>query len=404
MDRQPFAMRLRDHLPAYAQPVAALSRIASPLFRALPPGYRVEMHRPGQLTLTTNVGDLRIRFDLAAQPALESIALDPEPRRRVALANLYLQPWFDTLQPYLAAYGVDTPIVDDLVPADDRLAVTVGLSVACRLPEGTDGEDSAAATPEVFYDDGAFLCIVEALSPSLVEAFAARHAGEAPSAATLLNRLDGIAIPTRLRLTSRRYKVSTLRSLRHGDVLLGWPWQYAVGASAAETGQDDAESAPRIGGHWLWGAAGQRQCRHPVYIDENSIHIIDRPDMTDDRIDLHHPDAGTDHLDFAASGAHAESLDDDARDTYSDEADAADADTTLLNDVDLMVHIEIGCVAMPAAELARVRPGYILTLPEKISNAAVNLVVSGRTVATGELVAVGDQLGVRVHRNGHAHG
>ncbi|MGI4859174.1 MAG: type III secretion system cytoplasmic ring protein SctQ [Janthinobacterium lividum] len=399
MDRPPFAASLRDHLPAYTQPVAALSRIRSPLIRALPAGHHVDMLRPGHLTLSTNVGNVRIRMDLAAQPALESIALDPEPARRVALANLYLQNLLDVLQSHVAAHGIHTLTIGELVPADARRTVLPGLGIVCRLPDpasqpsgnAADGTGGNVAESDESLWDGDFHCIVETLSPTLVDAFAATHAAHAAPPPCLLANLTGIPIPTRLRLTSRRYKRATLRSLQHGDVLLGWSCPHHNQLFAPEWKNDRPGDGPRTGAHWLWGSAGHMQGRHPVSIEGNRIHITGMPDMNDDRIAPSLPISAAADADFATASA-----------PPADDARALD--TSILDGVDLMVHLELGCIAMAAAELARVRPGDILTLPERISHATVNLVVSGRTVATGELVAVGDQLGVRVHRSGPAHG
>jgi type III secretion protein Q len=418
MDRHAFAPSLRDHLPAYTAPLAALSRIVSPQIRALPAGQGMPMLRPGHVTLTTNLGEVRIRMDLAGHPALESIALEPDPARRVGLANLYLRALLDLLLRHGSAYGIDALMVGDIVPLDDRLVVTPGLGIVCGLPSiesvlspHADGAARNVADDPASLQDARFHCVVEVLSPALVAAFAAPHAAEMPPATVLLAGLDGIPIQTRLRLSARRYKRATLETLQHGDILLGWPWQHHDAMSAAE--EDDVPDDGRhIAAHWLWGNAGYVQGRHPVRIDGNCIHITGMPDMTDDRNDLPHPDAGTATLDFATPGAdsdaHRHDPDGTAQaDGVHDTHDADDAippDTSILDGIDMMVHVEIACIAMPAAELARVRPGTILTLPQKIADATVNLVVSGRTVATGDLVVVGDQLGVRVHRNGHAHG
>jgi len=427
MDRHAFPPSLCDHLPAYAPAVAALSRIVSPLIRALPAGHRIEMLRPGHLTLATNLGQVRIRMDLAAQPALESIALDPDPARRVALVNLYLRDLLKTLERHISDYGIHTLTISDLVPGDERLTVTPGLSIACRLPDTVrdraENDDAAGADGSVSQSseslwDGGFHCIVEVLSPALVVAFAARHAAEMLTPDALLAALHRIPIQTRLRLTSRRFTCATLRTLQHGDVLLGWPWQRDVAPCVVARQNNRPGDGQCIGADWLWGTAGHVQGRHPVRIEGNCIHIIGMPDMNDDRIDLPHSNSEAGDLDFNTPGAepyrhegHAADATEISGEHSGQEnpeqphvEDTIAADTSILDGVDLMVHVEIGCIAMAAAELARVRSGTILTLPENVSQATVNLVVSGRTVATGELVVVGDRLGVRVHRNGNAHG
>jgi type III secretion protein Q len=430
MDRHAFPPSLRDHLPSYAPPVAALSRIISPLIRALPAGHRVEMLRPGHLTLTTNLGEVRIRMDLAAQPALESIALDPDPARRVALVNLYLRELLETLKRHTGDYGIHTLTIADFVPVDDRVAVAVdvaqGLSIACRLPHIVNGlSQNDESGPNGNFSknnesrwDRSFHCIVEMLSPTLVDALSVPSAAEAPTPEALLSALHGIPIQTRLRLTSRRFTCATLRTLQHGDVLLGWPWQRDV-VRCVDTRQNNRPGdGQRIGAHWFWGTAGHVQGRYPASIEGNYIHIIGMPDMNDDRIDLPHSNFEAGDLDLKTPGAFLNRHEGHAADAVdasggypgqenpeqTQTEDTVAPDTSILDGVDLLVHVEIGCIPMAAADLARVRSGTILTLPENISQATVNLVVSGRTIATGELVVVGDQLGVRVHRNGNANG
>lgn len=409
MDRHAFTTSLRDHLPAYPTPVAALSRIASPLIRTLPAGHRIEMLRPGHLTLATNRGNVRIRMDLAAQPALESIALDQDPARRVALANLYLRDLLDRVTHHIESYDIGTMTICDLVPApvDERLTRLPGLNIACRLPDGFNDSarydngnpDNPVSIDSAGPQDGDFYCVVEVLSPMLADALRTTHAADVPSPEALLTALHRIPIQTRLRLASRRFPCATLRTLQHGDVLLGWPWQRNTDSDAHSGAKPYVGEGRRMSAQWLWGTAGHVQGRYPVSVEGNRFHIIGMPDMNDERIDLPFADSEVGNLDSITP--HAERID-DAVQAHTE--DTMVPDTSILDGVDLLVHVEIGCLPMAAADLARVRSGTILTLPENVGHAAVNLVVSGRIVASGELVVVGDQLGVRVHRNGHTHG
>lgn len=86
-------------------------------------------------------------------------------------------------------------------------------------------------------------------------------------------------------------------------------------------------------------------------------------------------------------------------------AAAPDEDTPLaapepaaLGDVDLPVHVEIDTLSLSIAELAALRPGYVLELPLAARDVPVRLVAYGQAIGGGRLVAVGAHLGVRIDR------
>ncbi|WP_174948261.1 type III secretion system cytoplasmic ring protein SctQ, partial [Burkholderia lata] len=69
-----------------------------------------------------------------------------------------------------------------------------------------------------------------------------------------------------------------------------------------------------------------------------------------------------------------------------------------LGDVDLPVHVEIDTLSLSIAELAALRPGYVLELPLAARDVPVRLVAYGQAIGGGRLVAVGAHLGVRIDR------
>lgn len=73
--------------------------------------------------------------------------------------------------------------------------------------------------------------------------------------------------------------------------------------------------------------------------------------------------------------------------------DSAQIDVLL--DAVVPVSVSIGQTEMKIAELMRLGPGAVVTLDKQIGE-PLDLYLRGRRFAVGELVLVGDQLGVRV--------
>ncbi|WP_070885072.1 type III secretion system cytoplasmic ring protein SctQ [Pseudomonas argentinensis] len=74
-----------------------------------------------------------------------------------------------------------------------------------------------------------------------------------------------------------------------------------------------------------------------------------------------------------------------------------DADDAQLDDVPLTVVCQIGSLEMPLGQLRELGEGSVLALPDADVQ-RVELLVNGRCVGRGELVAIGDGLGVRLTR------
>lgn len=76
-----------------------------------------------------------------------------------------------------------------------------------------------------------------------------------------------------------------------------------------------------------------------------------------------------------------------------DAANAAEAATRALP---VLVEFELGRLELTLGELAGLQPGYVFPLPAFVEGANVTIRANGRASARGELVAVGDTLGVRL--------
>ncbi|MCD9029451.1 type III secretion system cytoplasmic ring protein SctQ [Luteimonas sp. BDR2-5] len=62
----------------------------------------------------------------------------------------------------------------------------------------------------------------------------------------------------------------------------------------------------------------------------------------------------------------------------------------------VQVEFDVGGVELPLGEIAGLQPGYVFALPTQLEGANVTIRTNGRVAGHGELVAVGDTLGVRL--------
>ena len=74
-----------------------------------------------------------------------------------------------------------------------------------------------------------------------------------------------------------------------------------------------------------------------------------------------------------------------------------EADEAQLDDVPLTVVCQVGSLELPLGQLRELGEGSVLALPDSQAD-AVQLMVNGRCVGRGELVAIGEGLGVRLTR------
>lgn len=155
-----------------------------------------------------------------------------------------------------------------------------------------------------------------------------------------------LVLATRITLCERPVAAATLQRLQPGDVLLLLP-------AAADT----AAQAVTL----RWGAPGARALLAPARLEHHTLTMEGSPRM--------------------------------------DTAETTEAeDLAPIADVELPVRFELDSVALPLAELQAMQPGFVIELPTPLQDAAVRLVACGQTVATAQLVAVGDRLGARVTR------
>lgn len=330
----PLADRLRHYTPALAGLARTLYDARGALHgtvRAMPAG-PARTGKTAHLAIAGDQGELHLYVEAGA--AFEAIALEPEAACRAAVASLYLAGPLEAL----ARHGMTRPAVQDL-----RLAAPpAGRTGLLHLEYDHEGATATAT--------------VAAVSGTLAAALAARIGPRGRAA--LPPALATLALPTTLRLRTRHATPALLRTLRAGDVLLGWP---------AAPGLEPHATLDRA--TLLWGAANGHAVHARARIDSRNVILESHPATMS-----HDPDLSL----RAAPDAAATPID--------------------VSDVELPVHIEVVTVNLPIGQIAALQPGYLLTLPVALADADIRLVAHGQTLAFGELVAIGDQLGLHIRR------
>jgi type III secretion protein Q len=180
-------------------------------------------------------------------------------------------------------------------------------------------------------------------------------------------------VPGRLILGARRLPVQTLHALAPGDVLLR-SLSSCLSSLVGDAAREAKATATAIA---AWGTPGLVRMQVPVTIDGLKLLVMKEPTMTDE-------------LDPTHLG---ETLPNDQLDDPID-----------IGDLDLPVQFEVDTVALPLSQLCALRPGYVLELQTPVADAQLKLVAHGQTIGFGELVTVGDHLGVRILRMAHGDG
>lgn len=76
-------------------------------------------------------------------------------------------------------------------------------------------------------------------------------------------------------------------------------------------------------------------------------------------------------------------------------ADAAGGEAIARN-LPVQLAFDVGRVEVSIGDLAALQPGYVFALPAQLQGANVTIRANGRIAGRGEVVAVGDTLGVRL--------
>lgn len=197
--------------------------------------------------------------------------------------------------------------------------------------------------------DGEIPGVIESVDEGFAAALAGIAPGEKPLSRDVSRAIAALRLPCRLCLSRQRISVSLLASLRPGDVLFGWhePLTTAPSGDTAVTVWLPDSCATSASG---WTARATRLGSALTFTSPFAM-------TTDFNADL--PESTFDGL-------------------------------------VVPLHLDIGTLDLPLADIARMQPGYLLELPAAAVNAQVRLTVHGRTVGHGELIAIGEHLGVQI--------
>lgn len=165
---------------------------------------------------------------------------------------------------------------------------------------------------------------------------------------------SGLKLPSRLRVFARGFPLSRLCLLGTGDVILSGTSRQANGSWPLTL---------------VFGIGATMQTQANAEIKESHTRL--------------HVDAPVRRIDEALRAGLPLS-----------------AAPSALDDMQVPVAFEIDSTLLTLGEIAALGAGAIIHLDAALLNARVRLVSHGQTLGTGQLVAVGDQLGVRIDRMG----
>lgn len=178
----------------------------------------------------------------------------------------------------------------------------------------------------------------------------------------LASHISEISVPGRLHIGERNISLSALNSLRVGDVIL------RVISDDVRRFLSKASTSVRL--PVVWGQHGARRLHTLAEVQHHAFTLIQEPSMSHD-------------TQYSAP----------MNDTLDNPIE--------ISELDLPLKLEIDTVSLPVAQLSALRAGYVLELPTALPDARIRLVSYGQTIGFGELVTVGDHLGVRLVQLSH---
>ncbi|MGI4985269.1 MAG: type III secretion system cytoplasmic ring protein SctQ, partial [Janthinobacterium lividum] len=351
-------------------------------FTALPPGAgehcidAAGAIDPGTIGLVHLSGALTIGLDLDCWPSLRIVAgdagADPQSAPaalRHAIATALLAPFAEGLG--LAGLGAWR------VASVRRKAVPGTGHHAVPSPRGIADDETPARWLATFDAQGQTLRFVVSAPRTVLAMLLQRldAVGPPPPVAEASAAHDApfcgmlrwpVRVPGRILLGARPIAIATLEALRPGDVILNAFSQAATHAHANGT---------PLAATVAWGTPLLRRVCAAVDIDGRLLTLTKEPIMSDDLSPTMHgagPVGGAGPIELGA--------------------------------LDLPVQFEIETVTLPLAQLSALRPGYVIELDTPVAEAQIRIVAHGQTIGVGELITVGEHLGVRVLQMAHDDG
>jgi len=311
-------------------------------------------HEAGWIELRHGFAHASAAIDLSRHPALAAVATDgaqagagrpvsADDALRHAVAAALLEPLTERCAE-LGLGELRVAAVHRGAPQHER---SLGFAISLRTHGHT--LECVLPPPDEAYLDALETCIGAQRLP-LTPAVAALH------------------VPGRFALGFKTMRIRTLRSLRAGDVVLRALDARLTGSLAARNTDTPTDTEIEA----LWGTPGAPGIRVPVRVGVDTITLTGEPTMTEPETDV--------------QSGHAE--------------DQAALDVSGLS---LPIRFEIDTVAMPVSQLAALRPGYVVELAVPLADSRIRMSAHGQTVGFGELVTVGDHLGVRILEMTHGN-
>jgi len=303
-------------------------------------------HHLGWIDL--QAGNARASFGtiLARHPALASVLNDARTDTQEAAAMASLR------------YAVSSILLKHLIEALALLGIADARVAACA----SGRHPTPVCALRFSQGEQRFEIMLGAVDDSWIETI---ENAVAAQSIPFSKRLGEVKVPGRICLGQQPLSIDTLNALRPGDIVLR-------GVQA----EFHALLEPRVNAlhtNARWGVPGAHQLQVRVSIDGEQLTLMENPQMTYEIPEY--------------------------------ETALADADTAVpISELDLPVRFEIDTVSLSVAQLSALRSGYVLELPARVSETRIRLVAYGQTIGHGELVSIGEQMGVRIVKMTHDHG
>jgi type III secretion protein Q len=252
-----------------------------------------------------------------------------------------------------------------------------GAAVAIDEVERCDEASGAAVGLPFFLEDRATGVRVRGTLSEDATALAASLCARWPQARATIER-----VPLRCRFVAGHLRLTfrEIQGISTGDLLL-------INRAAQTT--EGIGIALTVAGSALTLMRGQArgdtvQIMDDTGFEEGMAETIEPPTWSDER-------TGDAARATGDARTHAAAGDPEQGDPAAGEPDPFDS-------IELPLAFELGEQTLTLGDLGSIAPGYVFRLPQTVSETSIAIRLNGRVVGNGQLVALGDALGVRVTR------
>jgi len=342
----------------------------------------------GRIVLAHLSGQLALHVDLARYPSLQILATPAEADHsgtqqslRNAIANALLAPLVDSFN----ASGAGTWRVASVQRATKESATF-------------ESDNTARLRIALMREGVAYETLFDIALPTLrlIETRLASFGDQQQRRD--LDAFATLGVPGRIALGARRVSIRALQKLRPGDVLLR---TFSRATVLGLRGHGPLHL------HAAWGTPGLRCMLATVALDGALLTLNDDPIMSEETLqvegdELPRIDYGDPPLDDVpheaaiATGTEAPTMSETEEEAEEEAAPFTPTSPPDIGELDLPVQFEIDTLALPLSQVAALRRGYVIELDTPVTDARIKLVAHGQTIGHGELVSVGEHLGIRI--------